>query len=321
MDVEFLPFEQPIAELEAKINELKFAAQDSDLKIADEIAMLEKKSQALTQDIFSKLSPQQTLQLARHPSRPHAIDLIKRLFKNFDEMQGDRHIGRGQGIIAGTAYFQDQAVMVIAQEKGRDVDSKVKENFGMPKPESYRKALRLMQLADKFSLPIITLIDTPGAYPGIQAEKENQSEAIARNLIVMAELRVPIISIVIGEGGSGGALAISVADRLLMLKHSVYSVISPEGCASILWKSAEKAQDATTAMKITSKDLLDNQLIDAVIDEPIGGAHRDYDQSANLIEKTICHHLNELKKIPKELLLKQRYDKLMMTQHLAESSD
>jgi acetyl-CoA carboxylase carboxyl transferase subunit alpha len=321
MDVEFLPFEQPIAELEAKINELKFAAQDSDLKIADEIAMLEKKSQALTQDIFSKLSPQQILQLARHPSRPHAIDLIERLFKNFDEMQGDRHIGRGQGIIAGTAYFQDQAVMVIAQEKGRDVDSKVKENFGMPKPESYRKALRLMQLADKFSLPIITLIDTPGAYPGIQAEKENQSEAIARNLIVMAELRVPIISIVIGEGGSGGALAISVADRLLMLKHSVYSVISPEGCASILWKSAEKAQEAANAMKITSKDLLDNQLIDAIIDEPIGGAHRDYDQSANLIEQAICHHLNELKKIPKELLLKQRYDKLMMTQHLAESSD
>src|SRR4029078_9507105 len=269
MNLNFLDFEQPIAELEAKIQELRMVDKDGDINISDEISRLELKSKQLTKDVFSKLTPWQITQIARHSQRPHTMDYISRIFTDFDELQGDRMLSKGPSIMAGLARFDGEPVMVIGHEKGRKTQEKIERNFGMANPEDYRKALRLMQMAERFQLPILTFIDTPGAYPGIGAEERNQSEAIARNLFVLARLKTPIICTVIGEGGSGGALAIGVGDRVLMLQYSIYSVISPEGCASILWKSAEKAPEAAEAMNLTAERILQLGLVDNVIPEPL----------------------------------------------------
>lgn len=311
MNLNFLDFEQPIAELEAKIRELRMVTNDTDINISDEISRLEAKSRQLTKDVFSKLTPWQMTQLARHPQRPHTIDYIPRLFTDFDELQGDRAISGGPSIIAGTARFDDQPVMVIGHEKGRKTQEKIERNFGMPQPEDYRKALRLMKLAEKFKMPIFTFIDTPGAYPGIQAEERNQSEAIARNLFVLSTLQTPVICTVIGEGGSGGALAIGVGDRVLMLQYSIYSVISPEGCASILWKSADKAPLAAEAMGVSADRILQLKLIDKIIPEPLGGAHRDFDLTATTLKKTLAEQLAEVQRYPLPKLLEMRYQRLM----------
>lgn len=307
----FLDFEQPIAELEAKIDELRFVGDDSEINLSEEIERLQEKSRALTKQIFSDLTAWQVAQLARHPHRPYALDYIGRVFSDFQELHGDRMYRDDPAIVCGLARLDGRAVAVIAQQKGRDTKEKLKRNFGMPKPEGYRKALRIMKLAERFGLPIITLIDTPGAYPGIGAEERGQSQAIAQNLFEMSNLRTPLVCTVIGEGGSGGALAIGVGDRMLMFEYAIYSVISPEGCASILWKSADKASDAAEAMGITSRRLKQLGLIDAVIDEPLGGAHRDADGMAETLKKTLNDTLRQVERQPLETLLAARYEKLM----------
>lgn len=311
MNLNYLDFEQPIAELEAKIEELRRVGFDHEINISEEIARLEEKCRKLTASIFSSLSAWQISQLSRHPLRPYTLDYIHLIFTDFHELHGDRHFADDSAIVGGLARLEGRPVMVIGHQKGRDTKEKIRRNFGMPRPEGYRKALRLMQLAERFRLPLLTFIDTPGAYPGIDAEERGQSEAIARNLFTMAQLKTPIICTVIGEGGSGGALAIGVGDRLLMLEYSTYSVISPEGCASILWKSADKAELAAEAMGITSRRLEELGLIDAVVPEPLGGAHRDKKQAAANIKEALLEHLEQLECIPLSNLLDQRYWRLM----------
>lgn len=310
MNPNFLDFEQPIAELEAKIRELQFATEDADINISEEVDTLKKKCDTLTSSIFAKLSSWQMAQLARHPQRPYTRFYIDNVFTDFDELHGDRLYANDNAIIGGTARLNGKPVVVIGHEKGRDTKEKIHRNFGMPRPEGYRKAKRLMELAERFSLPAITFIDTPGAYPGIGAEERGQSEAIARNLFVMAGLKTPVICTVIGEGGSGGALAIGVGDRVMMLKYSVYSVISPEGCASILYKSVDKAAEAADAMGITSERLLELNLVDRVIDEPLGGAHRDPAQMAKNLQTALVEELAVLSAMPMDTLLAQRSEKL-----------
>ncbi len=311
MNLNYLDFEQPIAELEAKIQELRMVDKDGDINLSDEIARLEAKSKQLTRDVFSRLNPWQITQLARHPLRPHTIDYIPKLFTEFDELLGDRMLSQGPSIMGGTARFNGQPVMVIGHEKGRKTQEKIERNFGMPNPEDYRKALRLMQMAERFKLPIFTFIDTFGAYPGIIAEEHNQSEAIARNLLVLSRLKVPVICTVIGEGGSGGALAIGVGDRVLMLQYSIYCVITPEGCASILWKSAEKAPLAAEAMGVSAEQNLRLRLIDEVVPEPLGGAHRDVDTIVATLKTTLTEKLAELQGYSTTQLLELRYERLM----------
>ena len=311
MNPNFLDFEQPIAELQAKIEELRLVGNDNALNISDEIARLEDKSRSLTKSIFDNLSSWQIAQLARHPRRPYTLDYIDLIFTEFDELHGDRHFSDDAAIVGGIARLDDQPVMVIGHQKGRDVREKVRRNFGMPRPEGYRKACRLMEMAERFKLPILTFIDTPGAYPGIDAEERNQSEAIAWNLRVMSRLKTPIIATVVGEGGSGGALAIGVCDRLNMLQYSTYSVISPEGCASILWKTAEKAPDAAEAMGITAERLKGLGIVDKVIGEPLGGAHRDPQAMAEALRKELLAQLKVLNKLDGADLLARRYERLM----------
>ncbi len=311
MKTTFLDFEQPIAELESKIEELRFVQDDSALDISEEIKRLSKKSQKLTEDIYGKLSAWQISQVARHPQRPYTLDYINGLFTDFQELHGDRGFADDPAIVGGIARFNGEAVMIIGHQKGRDIKERQYRNFGMPRPEGYRKALRLMRLAEKFQIPILTFIDTPGAYPGIGAEERGQSEAIARNLYVMSELKTPIICTVIGEGGSGGALAIGVGDRALILQYSTYSVISPEGCASILWKSADKAPQAAETLGITAERLLSLELVDRIIPEPLGGAHRDWDGMYTQIRKVLAETLSEVRNQPLDALLNKRYERLM----------
>ncbi len=310
MNPDFLDFEQPIAELQAKIEELRYVG-DAEINLSEEISKLEEKANSLTRSIFAKLTPRQISQLARHPKRPYTLDLIKYLFTDFQELHGDRAFADDKAIVGGLARFRGQSVMVIGHQKGRDTKENIKRNFGMPRPEGYRKALRLMRMAEKFHLPIITFIDTPGAYPGIGAEERGQSEAIARNLYEMAQLRTPIICTVVGEGGSGGALAIGVGDRVMMLQYATYSVISPEGCASILWKSAEKAAEAADAMGITADRLKSLGLIDYIVPEPLGGAHRDMEAAAQMLGEAIETNLRELKIMPLDKLMDKRYQRIM----------
>jgi len=307
MNLNFLEFEQPIAELEAKIEELRFVGDESAISITDEIERLQAKSRALTENIFSNLSAWQVAQLARHPQRPYTLDYIQRIFTDFEELKGDRAFADDPAIVCGVARLDGRAVAVIGEQKGRDTKEKIRRNFGMPRPEGYRKALRIMKLAERFRLPIFTFIDTPGAYPGVGAEERGQSEAIARNLFEMSTLKVPIVCTVIGEGGSGGALAIGVGDRVLMLQYSIYSVISPEGCASILWKSADKAADAAEAMGITAERIKSLGLIDAVLKEPLGGAHRDIDAMAAAVKKALLDSLARLDGLSVEELVEARY--------------
>jgi len=308
---QFLEFEQPIAELEAKIQELRMVGTDADININDEIQRLESKCKQLTKDVFSRLTPWQVTQLARHPLRPHTTDYISSIFTEFDELFGDRMYSQGNSIMAGLARLDGQAVLVMGHEKGRKTQEKIERNFGMPNPEDYRKTQRLMIMAEKFHLPLICFIDTPGAYPGVAAEKHNQSEAIARNLFILSRLKTPVLCIVIGEGGSGGALAIGIGDRVLMLQYSVYSVISPEGCASILWKSAEKAPLAAEAMGLTADKIFQLGLIDEIIPEPLGGAHRNYEAISTAIKQALIRYLGEVQAISIEKLLEQRYQRLM----------
>ncbi|QIT55581.1 acetyl-CoA carboxylase carboxyltransferase subunit alpha [Aquisalimonas sp. 2447] len=310
MNLNFLDFERPIAELEAKIDELRYVGDDNDLNINEEIRRLQDKSVTLTEQIFSNLTSWQVAQLARHPQRPHTADYIERMFTEFEELHGDRGFADDPAIIGGVGRLDGRPVMVIGHEKGRDTRDKVKRNFGMPRPEGYRKALRLMEMAERFDLPLLTFIDTPGAYPGVGAEERGQSEAIARNLMAMARLRTPIVATVVGEGGSGGALGIGVGDQVLMLGYSTYSVISPEGCASILWKSAERAQDAAEAMGITAPRLHDLGLIDQVVPEPLGGAHRDYDAMAEQLKAVLLEKLDFLEGKDFETLLDERLHKV-----------
>ncbi|WP_370203158.1 acetyl-CoA carboxylase carboxyltransferase subunit alpha, partial [Alloalcanivorax venustensis] len=307
MNPNFLEFEQPIAELEAKIEELRLVGSGSDVNISEEIGKLQEKSITLTENIFGNLSPWQISQLARHPKRPYTLDYIQRLFGGFDELHGDRSFSDDPAIVGGVTRLDDQPVMVIGHQKGREVKEKVRRNFGMPKPEGYRKALRLMEMAERFKMPVLTFIDTPGAFPGIDAEERGQSEAIARNLRVMSQLKVPIIATVIGEGGSGGALAIGVCDHLQMLEFSTYSVISPEGCASILWRSADKAPEAAAAMGLTAGRLHELGIVDQVVKEPLGGAHRDYDQAADAVRRNISEQLDELRGLAVPDLVERRY--------------
>ncbi len=311
MDPNFLEFEQPIAELKAKIEELRYVTDDSEINITEEISVLEKKAENLTRSIFGKLTPWQISQLARHPNRPYATDYIERLFDDFEYLHGDRLFADDNPMIGGIGRLNGKPVMVIGQQKGRDTKEKIKRNFGMPRPEGYRKAMRLMKMAEKFQMPLLTLIDTPGAYPGIGAEERGQSEAIARNLYVLAELKTPVICTVIGEGGSGGALAIGVGDRVNMLEYATYSVISPEGCASILWKSAEKAPLAAEALGITAERLHELGLIDQVIKEPLGGAHRDVEQMAITLRENLVENMETLDSVGIDKLLDQRYQRLM----------
>ena len=311
MKVSFLDFENPIAEMEDKIEQLRYVQDDSAVDIADEIDRLAKKSMALTKDIYAKLTPWQISQVSRHPQRPYTLDYIEHLFTDFEELHGDRAFADDKAIVAGLARFNGQSVMVIGHQKGRDTKEKIARNFGMPRPEGYRKAMRLMRLAEKFGIPILTFIDTPGAYPGVGAEERGQSEAIGRNLYEMTELRVPIICTVIGEGGSGGALAIAVGDALLMLQYSTYSVISPEGCASILWKSAEKASEAAETMGITATRLKALGLVDKIISEPLGGAHRDYAGTMQNVKKALQEALKAAQNKPAANLLQDRFSRLM----------
>ena len=311
MNPNYLDFEQPIAELEAKIEGLKLVGSGTGLNISEEITRLGDKSLKLTEEIFSNLSAWQVSQLARHPRRPYMLDYIDRIFTDFDELHGDRTFGDDAAIIGGTARIQGEPVMVIGHQKGRSVKEKVLRNFGMPKPEGYRKALRLMEMAERYQLPILTFIDTPGAYPGIDAEERGQSEAIARNLAVMSRLKTPIISTVIGEGGSGGALAIGVCDSLLMLQYSTYSVISPEGCASILWNTSEKAPEAAEAMGLTAERLKELGFVDELVREPLGGAHRDMDAISDSLRKSLIRQLKKLRSLDSPALLKRRYERLM----------
>ncbi len=310
MNLNFLDFERPIAELEAKIDELRYVGDDNDLNISEEIRRLQEKSVTLTEQIFSNLTSWQVAQLARHPQRPHTADYIERLFTEFEELHGDRGFADDPAIMGGVGRLDGRPVMVIGHEKGRDTRDKVKRNFGMPRPEGYRKALRLMEMAERFDLPLLTFIDTPGAYPGVGAEERGQSEAIARNLMAMARLRTPIVATVVGEGGSGGALGIGVGDQVLMLGYSTYSVISPEGCASILWKSAERAQDAAEAMGITAPRLHELGLIDQVVPEPLGGAHRNVDAMAEELKGVLLEKLDFLEGKDFETLLDERLHKV-----------
>ena len=307
----FLDFEQPIAELTNKIDELRFVQGESAVDISDEIARLQKKSNDLTKSIFSKLTPAQISQVSRHPQRPYTYDYINTLFTDFEELHGDRHYADDHAIVGGLARFNGQSVVVVGHQKGRDTKEKIRRNFGMLRPEGYRKALRLMQTAEKFNLPVMTFVDTPGAYPGIGAEERGQSEAIGRNLYELTRLRVPILCTIIGEGGSGGALAIAVGDYVNMLQYSTYSVISPEGCASILWKTAEKAADAAQALGITAKRLLDLGLIDRIINEPLGGAHRDMQTAMKNVKAVLEEQLREAQSIPMADLLSRRFDRIM----------
>jgi acetyl-CoA carboxylase carboxyl transferase subunit alpha len=310
MAMNFLEFEQPIAELEAKIDELKFVSSDAEVNIGEEIARLRAKSRALTSSIFSNLTQWQIAQLARHPQRPYTLDYISAIFTDFQELHGDRMYADDHAIVAGPARLDGKPVMIVGQQKGRDTKERVRRNYGMPKPEGYRKALRLMHMAEKFQMPLITLIDTSGAYPGVGAEERGQSEAIARNLFEMSSLKVPIISIVIGEGGSGGALAIGVCDRLLMLQYSIYSVISPEGCAGILWRSADKKELAAEAMGISAERIAKLGIVDEVVKEPLGGAHRDPQMMADNVKDAVLRHLADLQSRPVDQLMEIRHKRL-----------
>jgi len=310
MDMKFLDFEQPIAELEAKIEELRYVGDDSEININEEVARLKAKSESLTRNIFAKLSPWQIARVARHESRPYTQDYLSIIAPDFQELHGDRMYADDPAIIGGVGRIDGHAVMFIGHQKGRDTKERVRRNYGMPKPEGYRKAQRLMRMAEKFSMPVVTFIDTPGAYPGVGAEERGQSEAIAYSLYLMAGLKTPIISVVIGEGGSGGALAIGVGDRLLMLQYSIYSVISPEGCASILWKSAERAEDAAEAMRITASQLNEFDLVDEVLEEPLGGAHRNPKEAAEVIRNALLKSLDELGSLSTEQLLAERQRRL-----------
>jgi acetyl-CoA carboxylase carboxyl transferase subunit alpha len=307
----FLEFEQPIAELEQRIEELRYVQDDPAADISDEIQRLTKRSQTLTKDIYGKLTPWQVAQVARHPQRPYTLDYVQALFTHFEELHGDRAFSDDASIVGGLARFNGEPCVIIGHQKGRDTKEKILRNFGMPKPEGYRKALRLMKLAEKFTLPVFTFVDTPGAYPGIDAEERGQSEAIGRNLFEMARLRTPIVVTIIGEGGSGGALAIAVGDAVLMLQYATYSVISPEGCASILWRSAEKAPDAADALGITASRLKTLGLIDRIVPEPLGGAHRDAQATAQSLKKALVETLKDLQgKKPKDLV-EERLERLM----------
>jgi len=310
MDLKFLDFEQPIAELEAKIDELRYVGDDSEININEEVTRLKDKSESLTKSIFAKLSPWQVARVARHESRPYTQDYLSMISPDFQELHGDRMYADDPAIIGGVGRIDGHAVMFIGHQKGRDTKERVRRNYGMPKPEGYRKAQRLMRMAEKFSMPVVTFIDTPGAYPGVGAEERGQSEAIAQSLYLMAGLKTPIICVVIGEGGSGGALAIGVGDKLLMLQYSIYSVISPEGCASILWKSADKAEDAAEAMRITASSLNDFGLVDDVLPEPLGGAHRNPKGMAEVIRNAVLSSLDELTQLSTEQLLERRQQRL-----------
>lgn len=310
MDMKFLDFERPIAELEAKIEELRFVGDDSEVNINEEVARLKEKSKSLTKSIFSKLSAWQVARVARHESRPYTQDYLHMIAPDFQELHGDRMYADDPAIIGGVCRIDGKAIMLIGHQKGRDTKERVRRNYGMPKPEGYRKAQRLMRMAEKFSLPIVTFIDTPGAYPGVGAEERGQSGAIAESLHMMCGLKTPIISVVIGEGGSGGALAIGVCDKLLMLQYSIYSVISPEGCASILWKSADKAEDAADAMRITAENLNEFGLVDEVLQEPCGGAHRNPKEMAEVVRNAILQSLDELGQLSTEQLLERRQQRL-----------
>lgn len=311
MKTSFLEFEQPIADLEAKIEQLRFVQDDSAVDISEEISRLDAKSQSLAKEIYAKLTPWQCAMVARHPQRPYTLDYLGLVFTDFEELHGDRTYADDHAIVGGLARFNGQSCMVIGHQKGRDTKEKIHRNFGMPRPEGYRKALRLMRLAEKFGLPIFTFVDTPGAYPGIDAEERGQSEAIGRNLAVMTELKVPLIATVIGEGGSGGALAIAVADVVAMLQYSTYSVISPEGCASILWKSADRAGDAAETMGITAPRLKSLGLIDRIINEPVGGAHRDHRLVAQNVKKFLQEALKQLAGLSSSELIERRFERLM----------
>ncbi|MDI5986324.1 acetyl-CoA carboxylase carboxyl transferase subunit alpha [Halomonas sp. M4R5S39] len=311
MNPNYLDFEQPIAELQAKIEELRLVGNDSQVNLNDEIGRLEEKSRKLTESIFKDLTPWQVSQLSRHPQRPYTLDYLEHVFTDFDELHGDRNFADDAAIVGGVARLDDRPVMVIGHQKGRDVKEKVRRNFGMPRPEGYRKACRLMEMAERFRMPVLTFIDTPGAYPGIDAEERGQSEAIAYNLAVMSRLRTPIIATVVGEGGSGGALAIGVCDELAMLQYSTYAVISPEGCASILWKSAEKASDAAQAMGITAERLKELGFVDTLIEEPLGGAHRHPVTTAERVRDSLLESLDRLDAMDSDALLERRYERLM----------
>tara|TARA_R110002167_G_scaffold78913_5_gene218092 strand:- start:228 stop:1178 length:951 start_codon:yes stop_codon:yes gene_type:complete len=311
MNPNYLDFEQPIAELQAKIEELRTVGQSSDLNIGEEIDKLEQKSVGLTEKIFADLTAWQVAKIARHPKRPYTLDYAELIFDDFDELHGDRHYADDAAIVGGIGRIDGRPVMLIGHQKGRETKEKVRRNFGMPRPEGYRKALRLMEMAERFKMPIMTFIDTPGAYPGIGAEERGQSEAIAFNLAVMSRLKVPVISTVVGEGGSGGALAIGVCDKLLMLQYGTYSVISPEGCASILWKSADRASDAAKAMGITSARLHELGLVDVVVKEPLGGAHRDRELMATSLKTQLLAALDQLDELDVDALLHRRYERLM----------
>jgi len=311
MNLNFLDFEQPIAELQAKIEELRLVGDDAEINLQEEVERLEAKSRSLTESIFSSLTPWQISQLSRHPLRPYTLNYLEHIFTDFEELHGDRAFADDPAIVAGVARLEGHPVMVIGHQKGRDTKEKIHRNFGMPKPEGYRKALRLMKTAERFKLPVLTFIDTPGAYPGVGAEERGQSEAIARNLMVMSGLKTPIIATVIGEGGSGGALAIGVADRVMMLQYGTYSVISPEGCASILWKDAGKASLAAEAMAITAQQLKKQGLIDQIVPEPLGGAHRDPEAMARNLKHALLDTLEGLSVLPTDRLLEQRYERLM----------
>lgn len=311
MNLNYLDFEQPIAELEQKIEELRFSTNGSGVNLNEEITRLQGKSRELTEKIFSSLTPWQVAQLARHPQRPYALDYVRELFTEWEELHGDRHCHDDPAIVSGVARLDGRACVVIGQQKGRDAKERVHRNFGMPKPEGYRKALRVMKLAEKFHLPVLTFIDTPGAYPGIDAEERNQSEAIARNLFELSRLRTPVLATVIGEGGSGGALAIGVADHVMMLQYSIYSVISPEGCASILFKDAGRAAEAAEAMRITARDLYGHQLIDEIVAEPLGGAHRDVNTMMQTLKLRLIANLERLRGMPLTQLAARRQQRLM----------
>jgi len=311
MNLSFLDFEQPIAELEAKVEELQHATGNADININEEIERLQHKIKKLTESIFSSLTPMQIVKLARHPQRPHTLDYIQKIFTDFDELHGDRHFSKAPAIVGGVARLDGIPVMVIGHQKGRSTKENLERNFGMPNPEEYRRALRLMHMAERFKLPVFTFIDTPGAYPGIEAEEHNQSEAISRNLFDMSKLKTPIICTVIGEGGSGGALAVGVGDCLLMLQYSYYSVISPEGCASILWRNQDKVTEAAEALNLTADKLLELKLIDEIISEPLGGAHRDAQTMADTLKKVLLDRLQELRIQSIEQLLSNRYQRLM----------
>ena len=310
MDLKFLDFEQPIAELEAKIDELRYVGDDSEININEEVARLKEKSKTLTKNIFAKLSPWQVARVARHESRPYTQDYLDMIAPDFQELHGDRMYADDPAIVGGIGRIDGQAVMFIGHQKGRDTKERVRRNYGMPKPEGYRKSQRLMRMAEKFSMPVVTFIDTPGAYPGVGAEERGQSEAIAQSLYMMAGLKTPIISVVIGEGGSGGALAIGVGDKLIMLQYSIYSVISPEGCASILWKSADKAEDAAEAMRITASNLNEFGLVDEVLPEPLGGAHRNPKAMAEVVRNALLSSLEELTQLSTDQLLERRQQRL-----------